>query len=99
MENGIIFAILLIFAILKFYKNRVIFKELTSKEWIQYIVALIVTIIVAAGFILIGKQFTDGISISGLKLTLQIVIILIGLLIGGLVFNKTIPKKLNEFYK
>lgn len=99
MESVIITGLLLMFALLRFYKNRDIFKQLTAKEWLQYIVALIVTIVAAAGFILIGKEFTGGISNESMKLAVQIVIILIGLLIGGLVFNKTMPKKLNEFYK
>lgn len=98
MVNWIFFIIILFLTIVNFYKNRHTFKQLTANEWAQYIIGLIVSVGVAVGIILIGKWMTNSISIGGVKVTIQIVIILVALLIAGFIFNKTIPEKIRELY-
>ncbi|MGE7952492.1 hypothetical protein [Lysinibacillus xylanilyticus] len=98
MIGFIMVGLLLIFSILKFYKNRGIFKQLSKKEWLQYIVGFLFAWAVAAIVIIGGSNLTDIIQIAWLNKVLAIIFILIGLAFAGFIMNKTLPEKLKEFY-
>ena len=98
MFGFIMFALLLIFSVVKLYKNRSLFKQLSKKEWIQFIVGFLFAWAVAAIIIIGGSKLMDIIQIAWLNKVLAIIFILIGLAFGGLIMNKFLPKKLKEFY-
>ncbi|MEX3745554.1 hypothetical protein [Lysinibacillus xylanilyticus] len=98
MIGFIMVGLLLIFSILKFYKNRGIFKQLSKKEWLQYIVGFLFAWAVAAIVIIGGSNLTDIIQIAWLNKVLAIIFILIGLAFAGFIMNKTLPEKLKEIY-
>ena len=98
MIGNIMFGLLLIFSIMKFYKSRALFKKLSKKEWLQYIVGSLFAWIVAVIIIIGGSKLTNSIQIGWLDNILAIIIILIGLASAGFIMNKTLPEKLKEFY-
>ncbi|WP_427107814.1 hypothetical protein [Lysinibacillus xylanilyticus] len=98
MIGYIMFVLLLIFLIMKFYKSRALFKQLSKKEWLQYIVGFLFAWIVAAIIIIGGSKLTNSIQIGWLDNILTIIIILIGLVSAGFIMNKTSPGKLKKFY-
>ncbi len=98
MIGNIMFGLLLIFSIMKFYKNRAIFKELSKKEWLQYILGFLFAWIIGAIVIIGGSNLTDIIQIPWLNKVLAIIFILFGLALGGFIMNKTLPEKLKEYY-
>ena len=98
MFGFIMFALLLIFSIVKFYKNRSLFKQLSKKEWIQFIVGFLFAWAVAVIIIIGGSKLTDTIQIAWLNKVLAIIFILIGLAFAGFIMNKFLPEKLKEFY-
>ena len=82
----------------KFYNHRQLFRELTKKEWFQYIGAFIVAWGVAVIIIMGGRKIVNQVHISWLKDWLAIALILLGLLAAGYIMEKTIPQKLRSFY-
>lgn len=98
MMGIIMFGFLLIFSIMKFYKNRGIFKQLSRKEWFQYVAGFLLAWAVAGLVIIGGSKLTDTIQIAWLNKVLAIVVILIGLALAGFMMNKTLPEKLKQFY-
>ena len=98
MIEYIMVGLLLILSIMKFYKSRALFKQLSKKEWLQYIVGFLFAWIVAAVIIIGGSKLTNSIQISWLDNILTIIIILIGLASAEFIINKTLPEKLKEFY-
>ena len=98
MFGYIMFGLLLIFSIRKFYKNRAVFKQLSKKEWLQYILGFLFAWMTAALVIIGGSNLTDAIQIAWLNKVLAIIVILIGLALAGYIMNKTLPEKLKEFY-
>nr|WP_255731509.1 hypothetical protein [Solibacillus sp. MA9] len=90
--------LLLIFSIMKFYKNKAIFKQLSKKEWLQYTLGFLFAWAVGAIIIIGGSNLTDIIQIAWLNKVLAIIFILIGLAFAGFIMNKTLPRKLKEFY-
>lgn len=92
-------SLLLIFLIIKFYKNRALFKNLSKKEWLQYIVGYLSACAVAAIIIFGRTHLTNSIQTGWLTTILDIIIILIGLAFAGFIFEKLLPEKLKEFYK
>ncbi|WP_274307185.1 hypothetical protein [Solibacillus daqui] len=98
MIGNILLGLFLIFSIRKFYKNRAIFKKLSKKEWLQYIVGLLIAWAVAMIIIIGGSNLTEIIQITWLNKVLAIIFILIGLSFAGFIINKTLPEKLKELY-
>lgn len=98
MFGYIMFGLLLIFSIIKFYKSRALFKQLSKKEWLQYIVGFLFAWLVAVIIIIGGAKLTNSIQIGWLGNILGIIIILIGLACAGFILNKTLPQKIKEFY-
>lgn len=98
MFGYIMFGLLLIFSIRKFYKNRAVFMQLSKKEWLQYILGFLFAWMIAALVIIGGSNLTDAIQIAWLNKVLAIIVILIGLALAGYIMNKTLPEKLKEFY-
>ena len=98
MFGYIMFGLLLIFSVMKFYKNRAVFKQLSKKEWLQYILGFLFAWMIAALVIIGGSNLTDAIQIAWLNKVLAIIVILIGLALAGYIMNKTLPEKLKEFY-
>ena len=98
MIEYIMVGLLLIFSIMKFYKSRALFKQLSKREWLQYIVGFLFAWIVAAVIIIGGSKLTNSIQTSWLDNILTIIIILIGLASAEFIINKTLPEKLKEFY-
>ena len=98
MIGFIMSGILWIFLIMKFYKNREIFKQLSKKEWLQFGLGFLVAWAVAIIVIMGGSNLTDTMQTAWLVNVLEIVMILIGLALAGLIINKTLPGKLREFY-
>jgi len=82
----------------KFYNHRQLFRELTKKEWIQYIAGFVVVWGVAVIIIIGGRKIVNQVQISWLNDILAIALILLGLLAGGYIMEKTIPQKLRSFY-
>lgn len=98
MIGNILLSLFLIFASIKFYQNRETFKQLSKKEWFQYIVVLLITIAVGMMIIIGGFKLTDLIEISWLKKTVRVMIALIALTCAGFIMNKALPEKLKAFY-
>ena len=98
MIGNIMFGLLFIFSIMKFYKSRALFKQLSKKEWLQYIVGFLFAWSVAAIVSIGGANLSDRIQIDWLNKVLMILFIFIGLALAGFIINKTLPKKLKEFY-
>ena len=98
MIEYITVGLLLILTIIKFYRSRTLFKQLSKKEWLQYIVGFLFAWIVAAVIIIGGSKLTNSIQTSWLDNILTIIIILIGLASAEFIINKTLPEKLKEFY-
>lgn len=98
MIGFIMCGLLLIFSIVKFYKNRELFKQLSKKEWLQYILGYLFACAVAMIVIIGGKNLTDMIQIAWLNKVMAIGFILIGLSFAGFIMNKTLPVKVKEFY-
>ncbi|MEK3763307.1 hypothetical protein [Solibacillus sp. FSL K6-4121] len=90
--------LLWIFLIMKFYKNRSLFKQLSKKEWVQFSGGFLVAWAAAVIVIIGGSNFTDTVQIAWLVNVLEIAIILMGLALAGFIMNKTLPEKLREFY-
>jgi len=91
----ILFIILLVW---KFYNHRHVFRELTKREWVQYIGGFIVAWSVAVIIIIGGRKIVNQVQISWLHDMLAIALILLGLLAGGYIMTKTSPQKLRSFY-
>ena len=87
MIGNILFGLLVIISIIKFYKNRATFKQLSKKEWLQFIYGFLVAWIVAIVVIIGGKNIIDLIQITWLNKLLAILLILIGLTLAGLIMN------------
>lgn len=98
MIGNILLGLFLIFAIIKFYKNRETFKQLSKKEWFQYIVVLLLAFAVVGIIIIGGFKLTDLILISWLEKTVRIMIALVALTCAGFIMNKALPEKLKAFY-
>ena len=97
---GIIVWILLTLLIIqKFYKNRALFKHLSKIEWIQYIIGLIVGITIAMLIIFGGKKLLNIWAVESGAEFYQIVIILSALVVGSYLFEKLMPEKIKPFYK
>lgn len=98
MVGWILNELLSLFLIVKFYKNREIFKQLSKKEWLHggggFLVAWAVAILIIIG----GSNFTDAIQIVWLSKVFEVVLILIGLGLAGYILHKTLPEKLKELY-
>lgn len=98
MIGFIITGLLLIFSIMKFYKSRVLFKQLSKREWLQYIAGFLFAWIVGVIIIIGGSKLTSSIQIDWFDNVLAILFILIGLSSAGFIMNKTLPEKLKDFY-
>lgn len=98
MFGLIMSGLLWIFLIMKFYKNRSLFKQLSKKEWVQFSGGFLVAWAAAVIVIIGGSNFTDTVQIAWLVNVLEIAIILMGLALAGFIMNKTLPEKLREFY-
>lgn len=98
MIGYIMFGLLLIFSSMKFYKSRALFKQLSKKEWLQYVVGFLFAWLVAVIIIIGSSKLTNSIQIGWLDNILTIIIILIGLASAEFIMNKTLPKKVKEFY-
>lgn len=98
MISKILLGLLLIFSVMKFYKNRNLFKQLTKKEWLQYIAGFLGAWVVAIIIIFGGVNLTEQIENVWLSKMVAIVFILIALALGGIILKKILPKKLNDFY-
>lgn len=98
MVGWILSGLLSLFLVVKFYKNREIFKQLSKQEWLQggggFLVAWAVAIFIIIG----GSNFTDAIHIVWLSKIFEVVLILIGLGLAGYILHKTLPEKLKELY-
>lgn len=98
MVGWILNGLLSLFLVVKFYKNREIFKQLSKKEWLQggggFLGAWAVAILIIIG----GSNFTDAIQIVWLSKVFEVVLILIGLGLAGYILHKTLPEKLKELY-
>ncbi|MEG0472930.1 MAG: hypothetical protein RR588_11395, partial [Solibacillus sp.] len=79
-------------------KSRALFKQLSKREWFQYIAGFLSAWIVAATIIIGSSELTDGIQMGWFNNVLAILFILIGLVSAGFIMNKTLPEKLKEFY-
>ena len=75
-----------------------LFKELSKKEWVQYIVGFLFARLVAANIIITGVKLTSTILMSWLNNSLAIIVILMGLASAGFIMNKLTPEKLKAFY-
>ena len=96
---GFVITILFIILIVwKFYNHRQLFRELTKKEWVQYIGGFIVAWGVGVIIIIGGRKMVNQVQISWLNDILAIALILLGLLAAGYIMEKTIPQKLRSFY-
>ena len=75
-----------------------LFKELSKKEWVQYIVGFLFAQLVAANIIITGVKLTSTILMGWLNNSLAMFIILMGLASAGFIMNKLTPEKLKAFY-
>lgn len=98
MVGYILFVLALFFSIMKFYRSRALFKKLSKKEWLQYIVGFLFAWIVAATIIIGGSKLTNSIQIGWVENILAIIFILLGLASAGFIMSKTLPEKIKEFY-
>jgi thiol:disulfide interchange protein len=98
MIGYIMSVVLLIFSIMRFYKNRSIFKQLSKKEWVQYILGFLFAWIIGLIVIIGGSNLTDIIQIAWLNKGVVIILVLIALTIAGFIMNITLPAKLKKFY-
>ena len=96
--NFVIPILIIILLVWKFYNHRQLFRELTKKEWVQYIGGFIVAWVVGAVIIIGGRKMVNQVQISWLNDMLAVAFILLGLLAGGYIMEKTIPQKLRSFY-
>ena len=98
MIGKILLVLFLLFCIMKFYKNRNLFKQLTKKEWLQYITGFLCAWAVAAIIIIGGSNLTDNIESVWLNKMIAIGFVLLGLTLAGIIMKKTLPEKLKDFY-
>src|SRR5690606_17763037 len=98
MTGYIMNGLILIFLIMRLYKNRKTFKQLSKKEWLQFGAGFLLAWAGAVFIIIGGSNITDLIEITWLNNVLEIVLILIGLALAGIIMNKFLPEKLREFY-
>lgn len=98
MNGFIMSGLLLFFSVMRFYKNRRIFKQLSRREWFQYIAGFLLAWAAAVGVIIGSSTLTDALQIGWLNKVLAIVFVLIGLALAGFIINKTLPEKLRQFY-
>ncbi|MER1957315.1 MAG: hypothetical protein ABS942_08040 [Solibacillus sp.] len=98
MIGKILLVLFLFFCIMKFYKNRNLFKQLTKKEWLQYIAGFLCAWAVAAIIIIGGSNLTDNIESVWINKIVAILFIFIGLAFAGVIMKKTLPEKLMGFY-
>ena len=96
--NFVIPILIIILLVWKFYNHRQLFRELTKKEWVQYIGGFIVAWVVGVVIIIGGRKMVNQVQISWLNDMLAVAFILLGLLAGGYIMEKTIPQKLRSFY-
>lgn len=78
---------------MKLYKYRKVFKQLSKKEWRQYISGFFVAWAIAVIIIIGGVNLTEKIPIVWLNKVLAILFIFTGLTVAGIVMNKTLPEK------
>ncbi|MEK4425625.1 hypothetical protein [Solibacillus sp. FSL K6-1523] len=98
MVGIIMTGLLLIFSIMKFYKSRALFKQLSKREWLQYIVGFLFAWIVGLIIIIGGSKLTNSIQMGWFDNVFAILFILMGLASAGFIMNKTLPEKLRGFY-
>lgn len=98
MISKILVGLLLIFSVMKFYKNRQLFKQLTKKEWLQYIAGFLGALAVAIIIIFGGVNLTEQFENVWYSKMVAIVFILIALALAGIIMKKMLPKKSNDFY-
>ena len=99
MIGLILLCLFLVISISKFMKHRSLFKQLSKKEWVQYIGGYLCALAVAILVIIGGSNLMDvATQIAWLNKALKIILILIGLTLAGFIMKKTIPEKLKEFY-
>lgn len=94
MVGYILFVLALFFSIMKFYRSRTLFKKLSKKEWIQYIVGFLFAWIVSVTIIIGGSKLTNSIQLDWLENILAIIFILLGLASAGFIMSKTLPEKI-----
>lgn len=95
----ILLGVALIFAAVKYYSNRETFKQLTKKEWFDFIVGYVagwavVSIIVVGGAVLMA----DAISAMWGKVVIFILLLFVGGGLAQFIMNKKLPEKLKGFY-
>ena len=99
MIGLILLCLFIVFSISKFMKHKGLFKQLSKKEWVQYIGGYLCALAVAILIIIGGSTLLDdAIQIDWINKGLKIILILIGLTLAGFMMKKTIPEKLKEFY-
>lgn len=98
MIGYIMFGLVLVLSIMKFYKNRTLFKQFSKKEWLQYIVVFLFAWLVAAIIIIGGAKLKNSIQTGWVNDIVAIIIILMALTSAGFIMNKLVPEKLKAFY-
>ena len=98
MLKIIIPILIIILSVWKFYNHRQLFRELTKKEWVQYIAGFLVAWGVGVIIIIGGRKMVDQVQISWQHDMLGIAFIILGILAGGYIMVKTVPQKLRSFY-
>lgn len=98
MIGYIMFGLVLVLSIIKFYKNRTLIKQFSKKGWLQYIVVFLFAWLVAAIIIIGGAKLTNSIQTGWVNDILAIIIILMALASAGFIMNKLVPEKLKAFY-
>jgi len=94
--------LVIIISAIRFYKNRArlktLFKTLSKKERLQYIIVFLFAWAVAATIIVGGAKLTNTLDLGWINIILGLVIILIGVSIASFIFEKLLPEKVKAFY-
>lgn len=98
MISTIIFALLVLFTVVKLYKNRALFKQLTRQEWLQTIGVFLLAWTVAILIVMGTSKFTSMMEPTWLRNLVAIFCIIIALACGSIVMHKFSPKKIKAFY-
>lgn len=98
MASYVLTGLLVIFSLSKFYKHRQLFKQLSKKEWLQYLVGFLSAWIIAATIIIGGSKLLSTMQVGKFSTVFSIVLILLALVCAGFIMKRTLPEKLKTFY-
>ena len=102
MFSSIMLGLVIIISAIRFYKNRArlktLFKTLSKKERLQYIIVFLFAWAVSVTIIIGGAKLTNPLDLGWINTILGIIIILVALSIASFILEKFAPEKVKAFY-